>query len=428
MRIIAATTIFCTACVLLALDVEPAPTWFYVFAWYPTLVVADAAATRREHDQSFFASVSRVVSVFGWSAVLWLVYELANLRLQNWYYVFLPQRPIERWSGIIVSFATVLPAVFLAERLLRSLGVGKHWVSGPFITRRRDLVGAVILGVGLAALPLAWPRLFSPLIWGAGLLIADPYVYRRTPDRSLIGDVRRGEWGRIGRLALGGLAIGGLWECYNYWARGKWIYTVPFLEESKLFEMPPFGFLGFPVFALSAWSLYHALSALGVARDPERRSPVRPIRAAVSALVAAAVAVAALWGMERRTISSTVPSFATLPVIRPGEAERLTIAGVSSVFELAAANVRDIGEALQTSEGRAVELVETARLATLRGIGAEHVRELARAGVTTVCGLARSDPHELWLSIHALFRGLGPRPTQAEIRVWHRAARGACRR
>ena len=91
------------------------------------------------------------------------------------------------------------------------------------------------------------------------MLIADPIVYRKAKSESLIADIEGGRWDRIARIMLGGLAIGFWWEMLNFWARGKWVYTVPFLEEIKLFEMPPFGFVGFPVFALSAWSLYQAL-------------------------------------------------------------------------------------------------------------------------------------------------------------------------
>ena len=32
---------------LLLAGVDPVPTWFYVFAWYPTLVFLDARTSRR---------------------------------------------------------------------------------------------------------------------------------------------------------------------------------------------------------------------------------------------------------------------------------------------------------------------------------------------------------------------------------------------
>jgi hypothetical protein len=256
--------VFAAAWVLLALDVDPVPTWFYVFAWYPILVIADAYARKVSGGPSLFRPLPRLLSLFGWSALVWLVFEAANFRLRNWYYVFLPAHPVERWAGILISFATVVPAIVLAERLLCALGVGRHWQSAPLTLRAGHLPTIQVVGVSLAVLALLFPRTFFPLIWGAVWLIADPIVFRRKPEWSLMADATAGTWGRIGRLMLGGLAVGLIWEFLNFWARGKWIYTVPWLEYSKVFEMPHLGFLGFPFFALEAWAMYHVLCLWGV--------------------------------------------------------------------------------------------------------------------------------------------------------------------
>ena len=47
-----------------------------------------------------------------------------------------------------------------------------------------------------------------------------------------------------------------LWEFWNYWARAKWHYTVPIMENLKIFEMPVPGYLGFPAFALECFTMY----------------------------------------------------------------------------------------------------------------------------------------------------------------------------
>ena len=47
-----------------------------------------------------------------------------------------------------------------------------------------------------------------------------------------------------------------LWECWNYWARTKWVYTVPVPPDIKIFEMPLAGYLGFPVFAVECFVMY----------------------------------------------------------------------------------------------------------------------------------------------------------------------------
>jgi hypothetical protein len=426
MRIPIAAAVLLAATVLLAWDVEPAPTWFYVCAWYPILVILDAVAARLEERAPLLSSPRQVASIFGWSAIIWLAYEAANLRLENWYYVFLPRVRLERWTGILVSFATVVPALVFAERLLRGLGVGQRWRTRPAAVGPNDLRGPVALGIGMLVLPMIWPRQFSPLIWGAGLLLAEPFLYRKMNDSSLFADVYRGDWGRIGRLLLSGFAIGGLWEGLNYWARGKWIYTVPFLEEMKLFEMPPFGFIGFPVFALSAWSLYHTLCALGVAHPTTRVHELRRGRTAFAVIAGAVFAFVILVGMEARTISSTTPTLSELPAVNADRIVQLEEAGIRSPFDLARREPSGLSHQLGLQVEAASELVGIARLVTLRGIGTTHAYELQHVGIKSVCDLAEAQPEDVWSDIHALFRGLGSRPTAAEARVWKRASLRAC--
>src|SRR6185436_13238840 len=197
-----------------------------------------------------------------------------------------------------------------AERALDAAGVGRKWHTRPFPLSDRDLTGSVALGLLQLALALTWPNLFFPLIWGALWLLLEPYVYRRRPDLSLFADLSRGDWGRTARLLIAGLGIGLLWESYNYWARGKWVYTVPWLEGTKWFEMPPFGFIGFAFFALEAWSMYAALCAARVAFAIDGPNRVNPRRAVLAGSLAAIFSVGTLIGMERWTISSVVPAVA----------------------------------------------------------------------------------------------------------------------
>jgi hypothetical protein len=417
---------------LLLLDVEPVPTWFYVFAWYPTLFLLDEMARRVDRSRHLLADWQLALSLFAWSAPIWLVFEAVNLRLANWYYVYLPGDGLERWAGIVLSFATVVPAVVLGERFWRATGVGQRWRTRPVPPGVRDVTRLSYAGGITLALVLLFPHWLYPLTWGAALLIADPIVYRRRPDLSLIADVERGDWGRVGRLMLGGLLIGGIWEGYNFVARGKWIYTVPLLDQLKWFEMPPLGFVGFPFFALEAWAMYHALSVLGVA------VPIGPVqpgqgdgrgwraivgdgsrwrRLLVTGGAAAGLSAATLLAMERWTISSTVP------VLELPAAPRLT-----SPWEVAQLTPAAVAAQLGVSTDAGAAIVELARLMTLRGIGSAHARELVRAEVRSVCDLAAAGPPDLWRRIHAIHPELSRRPTEAEVRVWVRAAAKACER
>jgi hypothetical protein len=73
---------------------------------------------------------------------------------------------------------------------------------------------------------------------------------------SLAADLRAGRTGRVVNLVLSGFLCGVLWEFWNYWARSKWVYTVPIMQRFKLFEMPLPGYFGFPAFALECFTMY----------------------------------------------------------------------------------------------------------------------------------------------------------------------------
>jgi hypothetical protein len=418
-------TALAAAWLLLALRVDPVPTWFYVAAWYPTLVLLDGIVVHLDQRSLFASQRPLAFSLFAWSPIVWLIFEAANFRLENWYYVNLPANAAARWAGIVLSFATVLPAIVLAERALAAIGLFAR-ERGPRVTIRPwELLASGGFGIAAAALLLMWPRQFFPLVWGSGLLLAEPFVYRRAPRLSLFRDLERGDWGRAGRLLIGGLGIGFLWELYNHVAESSWIYTVPGLETWKLFEMPPLGFLGFPVFALEAWAIYAVLCALGVAVPAVGDARIVRGRTWGVGVLAAGSALAVLVGMERRTISSTVPALGDLPNLRAVEVQAITTLGIRTTRDLANARPEDLEQRGLMEVDRARAAVETARLVTLRGIGAEHARALRGLGVLHVCDLAERDA----ATLADLMRRnrAGHRPTAAEVRVWIRAAEGACR-
>ena len=410
-----AVAVLAIATALSAGGVEPVATWYYVFAWLPTLALADAVIARRTGTWFLAGRPAFALTLFLWSVPFWLVFETLNLRLANWFYVYVPDDRVARWAGVSLSFATVLPAILTSERLLAAFDVARGARSRPF--RATSGLRRLMQATGIASLLLsvAWPRFFFPLVWvGVGLL-ADPFVHARDPERSLLGDLARGRPGRALRLLLGGLAIGFLWEIYNSAARGKWIYTVPGLEEWKLFEMPILGFLGFPVFALQGFATWQALVVAGLAipRDGEARAAPTLARAVVVVL-AAAFAALSLLAMERATVASTTPRIEDLPspaaVVSYGDWDVFTLAGQSPVEVARASGIPVVA---------AERWVAAARLAALRGIGSDNARRLASVGVTSIDALAVSSPQTL---ARRLATRHEPIP-EARLRVWVRAAR-----
>ena len=382
-------------------EIPPVPTWFYVFAWYPTLVILDQVVVLLG-GESLLARPPELAAMLWWSAVIWFLFEALNFRLQNWYYVFLPASRADRWTGITISLATVVPAVLLPERVLDRLGVWHDLRARPVPLGPAQLRTAWRSGWAMLALVLAFPRYLYPLTWGAVWLVAEPLLYERDPERSLLGDVVRGAWGRIARLMTAGLFAGALWESFNAMARGRWIYTVPFLEHTKIFEMPAAGFIGFPFFALEVWSLYHLL-----APRTTRRTLVG----------SAAFVLLVLAGIDRWTLGSTAPRLADLPGVTNAVHDRLRTAGWDDVFRIAHTSTAELAYRANLSPGEARAAREAARLVTLRGIGTAHAATLIGSGIGTVEALAAADPDAVW----RLVRG-SPRPTPSEVRVWVRGA------
>jgi hypothetical protein len=223
-------------------------------------------------------------------------------------------------------------------------------------------------------------------------------------------------------LLLGGAGIGLLWELYNSFARSRWIYTVPGLEGLKLFEMPLLGFVGFPVFALECWSVFHLLACFGIS-TPEvpRRAPIRIRRKMATAAAGVVFAVVVLSGMERYTISSTTPSLVEVPGVPASVAFRLQQAG-ESPFRLARMPASAVARETGARVDEAQQWIEAARLVTLRGIGTANARRLADIGVTSVAVLAVQDPDTLAARLAPGPADRRRRPTPAEVRIWVRAA------
>lgn len=396
---------------------EPFATWYYPLAWYPTLLMLDAVAALRGGGRLFFvARPNAIPSMLAWSVPFWLFFELLNFRLENWYYVFVPDEPVARWAGIGLSFATVLPAIFLAERALGGSENSSHAPPGRSL-KPTQLYAIQLIGAAALLTPLVWPTRLFPLVWAGGLLLVDPWVYRRDPERSLLADLERRRPGRVLRLLVGGMMIGLLWELYNVSARGKWIYTVPGFEELKLFEMPLLGFFGFPVFALEGFAVYQALVVSGLAvPDRGHAKPPSRVMVALAAIVAIVFSALVLRGMEHHTIASMTPRLADFQGVSSSALEH---AGYD-IFSLAEADAASVEAQTGLSVEDAGVWVDRAQLTVLRGIGSENAKRLEAVGVSTISQLAAVDPDRL---VERLRQESG-RPVYAtRVRVWVRAAR-----
>ncbi|MBI4485703.1 MAG: hypothetical protein HY655_06795 [Acidobacteria bacterium] len=115
-------------------------------------------------------------------------------------------------------------------------------------------VGAAMLSSPFLV-PLAVARYLAAPVWLGFIFLLDP-INARLGGESLAADLRARRHDRLINLILSGFLCGLLWELWNYWSRAKWHYTVPIMEQLKIFEMPVPGYFGFPAFALECFTMY----------------------------------------------------------------------------------------------------------------------------------------------------------------------------
>jgi hypothetical protein len=405
----------------MALLVEPFLSWYYQWAWWSYILVVDGLNRRLAGRSLLRDEPRRFLWLAGVSVALWTFFEALNFRLGNWYYVMDHPLRAARWAGGVVAFATVLPALFETEALLRHLGVFRRVAVAPLRWSRQKTLGCLTLGLSCFALPLAWPELFFPLTWGSFIFLLEPWN-RGHAAASRLRELEQGEAGPSLRWLLAGLVCGVLWETWNYWARVKWMYTVPGFESLKVFEMPLAGFFGFPPFALECAAVVAFLEALG--QRLRRRSPGwRPALVGAAGVTAAAGVLVVFDAADRVTVDSSYVPVAHLEVLPAADRAALASAGLESPERL----LRGLGDEDGLAEwsertGLPVEALrrhrERVALVVHRGLGDGRARELAGLGIRTREDLARWSPEQLATALKAS-GGRGPhRFLERRARVW----------
>lgn len=253
----AALIVLVVAEILMFRQVGPVPTYFTPIAWSAYILLVDAAVLAvsgrsRLHDRPGEFAQTALLSI-----PLWLIFEAYNLRLANWTYVGVPLNRAELLFGYGWAFATITPGIFETADLIESLGWFRS--SRPLRFSGTAEVCFMLFGAACLLAPLLMPQhiaayLFG-LVWVGCVFLLDP-INKRLGLASLLGDFARGRTGRFWSLTASGWVCGCLWEFWNYWASAKWHYMFPIMQNSKIFEMPAVGYLGFLPFALECFVMY----------------------------------------------------------------------------------------------------------------------------------------------------------------------------
>jgi len=368
--------------------IEPFQYFFYLIAWWSYVVVIDTVFAKRTKK---FAVLNRELPfIIVISSGFWCFFELINLRLENWFYINLPENTLERWTGYLFAYGTVLPAIYGTKKLIHSFLGEVH--STPVLLQNYPRY-ALLIGTAAFLLTLVFPLYFFPFAWIAPALVLDSYNYRKG-NPSFMRDLERGMIGNLVATLLSGLACGLLWELWNFWSISKWIYTVPFFEGAKLFEMPFAGYLGFPTFAVTVIAFTNFLQTV-------RLNKISSLMAIIAAL---ALSFCSFTLIDRYTVFSYTPRVDTLSFIPQARIDLLKTKGTQRSYGI------DIGT-LDEEEHQALTLIH------LKGLGYQNFLRLKAHGIRNVEELARCDEKTLSRILDE--------PNLRRVRVYLKAARKA---
>jgi hypothetical protein len=418
--------------ILLFKKVDPFYSWFYCFAWWSYILTIDAVIYRLKGNSLILSRTKEFFLMIPWSVFIWLIFEAANLSLENWYYINLPHSAVERWVGYAVAYGTVLPGIFETTELLETLGLFKNSKTKKTIISGEGHFVLALLGTLWLLSSIYIPEYFFPLIWVGFILLLEPTNYR-FGGRSLLRDLEEGNPRKIYLLLVAGLICGLLWEFWNFWALSKWIYTVPFFEKAKGFEMPFPGFLGFPPFAVQVYVMYNTLSLFRHHRGweestyqlhPEKRT--RPLTMALTTILIASFFILIFGAIDSKTVDSCYPRLEDAYWIERPYQKELPKVGIANLEDLVSKTkekkeLEELALRLLVPKEDLIRWVENAKLVQIKGLGIENFRLLEKLAVSSVTGLASEDPDSLYERI-VQFRWMKPNLRKAKIRIWIKEA------
>ncbi|MBS2023617.1 MAG: hypothetical protein JST92_14535 [Deltaproteobacteria bacterium] len=232
----------------------------FPLAWGAMLLFFDALV-RLRHGATPLHKVTDWAWACGASIAFWDLFELLNLRLNNWWYVGEVDNRLGSALFSAVSFATVLPAIRLGEAWLanhppaHALERVARVLERP--VARRKALRLYLGGLTSLALALAFPKTFFPLAWLWVLPLAEGTMLLLGPRPlgalpSPLEALREGDSGYVLRLLAYAIPLGLVWEGLNWGCARGWFYTVPWFTDPRVFEMPLPGYLGYPPFLLEA--------------------------------------------------------------------------------------------------------------------------------------------------------------------------------
>jgi hypothetical protein len=197
------------------------------------------------------------------SVPIWCVFDTFNFySIKAWDYIGIPPEMWNKLLGYFLAFASIVPGMLMSGQMLTNFHLfdwarGKPWRMPRWLLWISFLVGLFMF---------VWPMIrHDPItnltLWTSLVFLLDPINYALGRP-SMWRDWSNGWYGRTLACFAGGLMCGLLWEFWNFWALGKWVYHLPFLgrfENVRYFEMPLLGLIGFLPFGIECWIMWQLI-------------------------------------------------------------------------------------------------------------------------------------------------------------------------
>ncbi len=235
--------------------------WAFFFLWAGYAIFIDALVFYRKGTSLIKRNAKLFFLLFLISIPVWWIFELFNLRTENWFYDGKQYfSDIEYFLLSSLSFSTVMPAVFGTAELVGTF----NWIKKiPFNTilkpENKILNAFILLGIVIILFIIILPKVFYPFVWVSVFLIIEP-VNHKLGNKSIFNFTATGDWKPIISLAIGGIICGFFWEMWNFYSYPKWKYYLPGVNILNIFEMPLLGYIGYFPFPLELYAIYHFIT------------------------------------------------------------------------------------------------------------------------------------------------------------------------
>ncbi len=241
--------------------------WTTPICWWGYIMLIDSIIYCFKKDSMIVNHKSRFINMLMLSNLFWVIFEVYNFYLKNWKYTGLPRNLFISGFTLLIAYATILPGLFFTAELLEIFGIFDNVKIPRIKIGNKAVYISITAGLCFLIFPLLikqyYARYLFAFVWMGFLFLLEPINYASGAD-SFLRDLENGQLQRILIYLTAGYICGFLWEFWNFWAGAKWIYTIPFTSNLRIFEMPIAGFLGFGPFALEYFSMYNFMRLLRI--------------------------------------------------------------------------------------------------------------------------------------------------------------------